>query len=177
MNKTIDQKLCKKTIAQGAVLRVVVTFIAFYFIKKWIGTNSKYLFIILPIALSILDSVDSIPNLIKSQISGSSTKICHQLFAYQSTDKVNDLISYVLAWYWFDLDPLFLVFCGLRAFGLLGFLTMKKSYPLMIFPDLMKEYLLYRFLIPKGFSWLPAVIVTKICFEIYFHTRVNPSSY
>jgi hypothetical protein len=169
--------ICKKKIIQGSVFRFILTLITFYFIKKW--TNPKYLYIILPISLVILDSTDTIFSKLYSFKQGYYKDQCIHTFFYQSIDKINDLACYVLAWYWFDLksDPLFLVFCILRAFGVTGFLLTKKSYPLMIFPDLFKEYLIYRYLIPKGFNLLPIVIILKIGFEIFFHTQVNQSSY
>ena len=176
MNKSLDQKICNKIIVQGAVLRIILTFITFWVISKW--TNPKYLFIILPIVLTVLDASDNIPAFIYSFLHNNKD-ICTINFEYQSTDKVNDLLSYVLAWYWFDLksEPLFLLFCGLRAFGVLGFLSTKKSWPLMVFPDLLKEYLVYRFIIPQGFNWLPFVIIGKICFEIFLHGIVNKTTY
>lgn len=180
MKKTIDLSICKKTIQQGAILRILITICLFYLISRS-GSMlmSKYLFLILPVGLVLLDLIDNIPSFLHWWNQGYNKDKCTHLFAYQSTDKVIDLLSYLLAIYWFGLhsDPLFLVFCGLRACGVLGFLLTSKSYPLMIFPDLIKEYMIYRYFIPQGGAWLPAVIIAKICFEIYFHTVRNSSSY
>jgi len=177
IQKSIDLNICKKTIIYGAILRVILTFGTFWIISKYV--SSSYLFIVLPIILGVLDLTDNIPSFIYSWNQGYYKDKCTKLFNYQSIDKINDLAAYVLAWYWFDLKshPLFLIFCGLRAFGVLGFIWTRKTYPLMIFPDLLKEFLIYRYFIPQGFNWLPAIIIAKIGFEVFFHGINNPSSY
>lgn len=177
-SKSIDKDICKRTIVLGVILRGILTFGTFWIISKFISLRSSSIFIVLPIALTLLDYSDNIPNLIYSWYhTGVYKDTCTPFFEYQSADKVNDWASYLLAWYWFGLDPVFLAFCLIRGLGVIGFIQMKKSYPLMIFPDVLKEYLVYRYFIPSGFNWLPAVIIAKLGFEFYFHTKINPSSY
>ena len=175
-SKSTDKEICKRTIVLGAILRVILTVVTFWLISTFISSSS--IFIVLPIALTILDYCDNIPNLIYSWYStGVYKNTCTPFFEYQSMDKVNDWASYILAWYWFELDPVFLALCLIRGLGVFGFIQMKKSYPLIIFPDVLKEYIVYRYFIPRGFNWLPAVILAKLGFEFYFHTTFNASSY
>lgn len=176
-SKLMDKDiLCKTTNVLGAIIRIILTFGTFWLISTFIRSSS--IFIVLPIALTILDYCDNIPNLIYSWYSTSVYKnTCTPFFEYQSMDKVMDWASYLLAWYWFKLDLVFLALCLIRGLGVIGFIQMKKSYPLIIFPDFLKEYLLYRYFIPSGFNWLPAVMLAKLGFEFYFHTIINPSSY
>lgn len=183
MTQIPDRSICIKTIAQGAVLRMCLTGLTFWYMWAYpnssIGYKSKYFYLILAFGLTLLDFTDNTFSRLYSLTLGSFRDRCTQFFEYQSTDKINDLVSYILAWYIFDLksDPLFGIFCILRAFGVIGFIWSKKSYPLMIFPDLLKEYLVYRYFIPQGFKWLPALIIGKIGFEIYFHSQANKLSY
>ena len=183
MEQIPNKSICKKTITQGAILRIGLTFLTFWFMWVYpnspIGYKSKYFYLILAFVLTILDLTDNTFSRLYSFTRGSFRDNCAQFFEYQSIDKINDLFSYFLVWYVFDLksDPLFTIFCGLRACGVIGFIWTKKSYPLMVFPDLLKEYLIYRYFIPQGIKWLPALIIGKIGFEIYFHSQANKSSY
>lgn len=167
-----DTNDCNITIGLGAMLRILLTFITFWIILKYL--NPPDLYIVLPIALTILDQTDNIPFRINSWYQKVT---CTKQFEYQIMDKINDLASYLLAWWWFKLDRTFLVFCLWRALGVIGFGLTRQSFYLIPMMDLMKEYLVYRYFIPSGFYWLPLVIITKICFEAYFHTQINPTSY
>ena len=165
----------ESTILLGAVLRVVLTFVTFIIISK-LFISKHLLFIILPIVLTLLDSSDNIYTHYR-RFKGYKDIKSNCTFEYQSIDKVNDLLSYVLVWKWFGLDTLFLIFCVVRAIGVIAFILTKKSFPLMIFPDVLKEYLVYRYFFPTGFDWIYLVIIGKIAFEIYFHTIKNKTSY
>jgi len=170
VRKNRDKDYCKKTIGLGVILRILLTIITFWIIKRYL--NSPYLYIVLPIAFTILDITDNtIPFLIYKR------KCTNKQFEYQIMDKINDIASYLLAWWWFTLDRTFLVFCLWRVLGVICFSLTKQSFYLIPMVDLMKEYLVYRYFFPTGFHWLPLVIIAKIGFEAYFHTQINPSSY
>ena len=50
--------ICKKYIFYGAAIRFILTLGSFFLISKYL--NTSYLFIVLPIILTLLDSVDNI---------------------------------------------------------------------------------------------------------------------
>lgn len=171
----LDKNICKKTIKHGAVFRIVLTLVTFYLMQKFL--NPSYLLIALPIALTVLDFSDNIFSLKYCWSLGYKIDMCGSFFEYQITDKINDWLSYLLAWYVFKLDPMFLIFVLWRGLGVLTFGLTKSSLPLIPFPDLMKEYLVFKYFSPGSNKLLPIVIIGKMCFEVWFHTKINKSSY
>lgn len=178
MDKNInpaDKNSCKKIIWLGAGFRLILTIITFYFMSKYL--NQSYLLAVLPIVLTLLDLTDNTFEYSYTVNKGIQRKKCSKLFQYQLTDKINDWVSYLLAWYVFKLDHVFLYFVLWRGIGVVAFGLTKSAIPLVVFPDLMKEYLVFKYFFAGSNSLLPGVIVLKMCYEGWFHTRVNKSSY
>ncbi len=174
--KPIDKNICKKKIYWGAGFRVIVTIIIFYLMSKYI--DKSYLLISLPIILTLLDLTDNVFSFGYSWSLGYRFKdICTRLFEYQITDKINDWVSYLLAWYVFKLDPMFLKFLLWRGIGVIAFGITRSSIPLIPFADLMKEYLVFKYFSPRSNKLLPLVIIGKMAFEVWLHTQRLKSSY
>ncbi len=171
----INKNICKKTIKQGAGFRIVLTLVTFYLIQKFL--NPSYLLIVIPIALTFLDLTDNIFSFIYSWNQGYKKDICTKLFQYQITDKINDWVTYLLAWYIFKLDHVFLYFVLWRGIGVAAFGLTKSAIPLIPFADLMKEYLVFKYFFPGSNSLLPGVIVLKMGFEAWFHSQRNKLNY
>jgi len=169
----LDNKKCTYQIKNGAILRIIVTMIVFYIISKNKGNLffAKYVYLILPILLIVLDKCDD-----TITIPLNDTK-CAKTFGYQSLDKIVDCFSYLLLLSVLDYDPLLIFFIFYRIIGVLLFLLTRKSYPLIIFFDFVKEYLLYRYIFGTNYSYICLFILFKIIFEFYFHTFYNKSSY
>ena len=174
--KLIDKNICKKTINLGAGLRFILTLVTFYLISKYL--NPSYLFLVLPVVLTLLDFTDQIFSFRYSWGQGYYFKdVCTRFFEYQITDKINDWFSYFLAWYVFKLDPMFLKFLIWRGIGVISFGLTRSSLPLIPMMDMMKEYLLFKYFSPNSNKLLPLVIIGKIIFEFLLHTKRLKSSY
>ena len=158
-----------KFIQTGLLLRIVITFLTFIIVKKKNYENKKLL-IIIPVLLEILDNIDCEFARLRFYLRFKKNKRCTTLF-YEKLDKIVDLLSYIIVWYLFGLDDIFFIFCIWRAIGVVLFVSKGKNYFLMVAPDLMKEYLVYRYFFPSENKWLIAVILLKIMFEIRWHSK------
>lgn len=149
---------------QAAVFRLTLTLVIFVCLARLNLPKKK---IVLALLMGILDYADSVP---------LTNHTCTKTFAYQSRDKIGDFVTYLIAYYMFGLDETYLWFLLWRLVGVGLFLVSKKSWPLIICPDLMKEYLVYSDLVHTN-DYLPILVFGKIGYEYYFHTVVNKSSY
>lgn len=164
-------KACKKLIDNGMTLRYIVTVITFYFLSLNVFTLKNYIYLILPIVLTLLDEVD---NIFTTFYNANN---CTKLFYYQSNDKICDVISYLLLYAFFKLDFILLFFILYRVIGVILFYYTKNSSWLILFFDFAKEYLLYLFIFGNNFICLPFFILCKICFEYYYHEIHNKNNY
>jgi hypothetical protein len=172
----MDKNICKINIKWGAGFRFILTLATFYFMYK--NVNSSYLLLILPIVLILLDLTDNIFSFGYSWSLGYHFKdVCTRFFEYQITDKINDWVTYLLAWYIFKLDPMFLKFLIWRGIGVIAFGLTRSSIPLIPMMDMMKEYLLFKYFSPNSNKLLPLVVIGKIAFEFWLHTKRLKSSY
>lgn len=164
-------KACKKLIDNGMILRYIVTVITFYFLSLNVSTLKNYIYLILPIVLTLLDGLDNI-------FTGfDKDNNCVKSFYYQSNDKICDSISYLLLYAFFKLDFILLFFILYRVIGVILFYYTKNSSWLILFFDFAKEYLLYFFIFGNNFVYLPFFILCKIGFEYYHHTINNKNDY
>jgi hypothetical protein len=169
-NQENIKQTCKKIIYIDAVLRIFITILFIYIILKY--TSKKYIYLVLPIALSLLDFSDNILSILYS-IQKGYINICRCLSEYQITDKLNDLFSYFLVYIFFSLDYIFLIFLIWRTIGVVLFSFTKNVNYLIIMFDFMKEYLLYKFIFGNNYFYIPIAILAKISFEYYFHLYEN----
>lgn len=168
---------CNKLVNNGMILRYISTIITFYFL--FIHMNNIFIFnnlyIILFIALILLDEVDNI--FTKFYKYNGIYNGCTHLFHYQITDKICDSISYLLLYLFFVLDNVLLFFILYRIIGVILFYFSKNSQWLILFFDFAKEYLLYLFFFGEKYLYIPIFVLLKIIFEYYYHTMHNINNY
>ena len=92
------------------------------------------------------------------------------LLYYNSIDKSVDTLSYIVAYFMFNLDNVFLYFIGYRIIGVLLYMLTLNSKWFILFFDFMKEYLVYYYFFNNNYKYLWIFIVLKIYFEIYLHS-------
>ena len=136
---------CNKLIKISMIIRYIVTLILFYTIAININNKiiNKYIYIILPILIIILDYVDNIFKIINNH--NGVYNGCTKLFYYQYNDKICDSVTYLLLFLFFKLDNILLFFILYRIIGVILFIFTKNSKFLILFFDFAKEYLLYLF--------------------------------
>ena len=164
---------CNKLINAGIITRYILTIIIIYILSRTIG-NNKYIYLILPIILTLLDFVDTI---FFYDFTKFKKEKCTKSFYYQSSDKICDTVSYLLISIFFKVDYFFLFFILYRVIGVILFYITKDSKWLIIFFDFAKEYLIYLFIFGQNYLYIPYFIILKICFEYYYHTKHNLNNY
>ena len=164
---------CSKLVNNGMIIRYIITLISFYILSINVDNTfiRKYIYLILPILLTILDEVDNIFTFLYKNNS------CTKLFYYQYTDKICDSISYLFLFLFFKIDNLLLFFTLYRIIGVILFIITKNSRWLILFFDFSKEYLFYFFIFKNNYLYLPMFIFCKFCFEFYYHTIHNKNLY
>ena len=135
--------LCDKYIYNGIVFRYIITIFSFYILLFYYH-NSKYLYLILPILLTVLDETDNI--FTGFHKSNGIMNGCTKTFNYQYLDKICDSVSYLLLFLFFKFDNLLLYFILYRIIGVIFFYFTKNSKWLILFFDFAKEFLLYTFI-------------------------------
>jgi len=183
----IEHLSCFNYVNIGIIVRIVATIIVFYLIVKYSNFNKRekqtledkqkygkgnWKYIALVIIIFVLDGFDDrwpLGIIVKSN--------CPKTFYYQITDKIYDSLTYLAAWYYFNLDNLFLFFALFRIVGVVIFaLTRNATYLISMF-DFNKEYLVYLFFFGSNMNYLWLFIILKIGFEYYHHTIVNKRYY
>ena len=95
-----ERIICKDLTDKGELTRYMTTILVFYILFIYCKNSfvKKYIYLILPIVLTVLDSVDG--RFIKLFINKSNNVKhlrCTGLFNYQDSDKICDSFSYLLA--------------------------------------------------------------------------------
>ena len=161
--------ICNNLIKNGIIIRYIITFISFYMLIININNKvlNKYIYLILPILLTVLDSLDNIFTIFYKY------NDCTRLFYYQVYDKIYDSLSYLLLYLFlhlfFSADYILLLLIFYRIIGVILFSITKNKKWLIIFFDFVKEYLLYLFIFGKNYTYIYLFIFLKIFFEYYFH--------
>ena len=153
----MPKKLSKKDINKiyyGMILRIIVTLILLNILSLYFrNDNNKYL--ILPIVICVLDNIDNL--------------CCNRI--YYLLDKFMDILTYFYVYYLFNLNNIFLYIILYRLVGtFLYFLTLNGIW-LIIFVDLSKEYLLYKYIFNDNYIYTPLVIIVKVYFEYYLYIK------
>ena len=164
---------CNNYVFNGVLSRYIVTIIAYFalFFHKNNTIIQKYLYLLLPILLTVLDKIDSVFKHFHKN------KKCLKTFYYQYLDKICDSFSYLLLLLFFQFDNYYLFFALYRCIGVVLFSLTKNSKWLIFFFDFVKEYLLYLFVFGRNYNYMPVFILCKIVFEYYFHTKINKPQY
>jgi hypothetical protein len=164
---------CNEYIYIGVIIRYIITIFSFYilFLFRNDKTVNKYIYLIIPILLIILDGIDAIFTFLYK------INNCRKTFYYQYLDKICDSVSYLLLFLFFKLDNILLYLVLYRTIGVILFSLTKNSIYLMVFFDFVKEYLLYSFVFKNNYTYIPIIVICKIAYEIYFHSVINKLQY
>lgn len=174
-------KNCALYVSYGMALRTVCTFITFYLVKTYAPHWDMNL--ALPIILTILDQTDNlIFQIVQISKDGwmirdtNCTKKSKVARIYQTSDKIIDILSYILCYIYFykDLkDTLLEFFIIYRLIGVICYVNTYNKYFLVGFFDFVKEYMLYKYFFKKNQTYLPFLLICKLIFEYIFHLRMN----
>ena len=184
---------CIESTNYGMVIRVfstiIILFILYSLMKGGNKFCNKYFLVILAVLLFILDSFDNIaflfyryyrPNSNEStcsyEISRTSKiknfydgKVNKNSLYYNILDKCVDTLSYILAYFVFNLNNIFLYFLLYRMIGIGLYIYTQNTRWLILFFDFMKEYLIYFFLVKNNLSYIWIFIIIKIICEMVYH--------
>ena len=162
---------CDELNKNGIMLRYVCTFITLPLIFFLFSKQNliRYLFLTIPIILSLLDGIDcTFVGYYKD-----TNENCVDTAYYQTYDKICDSFSYVwtyvLILYFLKDDPLLLFFIVYRIIGVSLFTITKNGTWYVVFFDFVKEYILYRFVFGKNLTYIPLFILFKIGVECHLH--------
>jgi len=179
-----ERIICKDLTDKGELTRYMTTLLVFYILiicckNKYI---KKYIYLILPLVLMVLDSVDARFITLFINKSNNTTHLsCTGLFNYQKSDKICDSFSYLLAYIFlaicFKVDNILLFLILYRIIGVILFSLTKNSVWLILFFDFIKEYFIYLFIFSNNYMYIPLFVLGKIVFEYYWHTIKNSTKY
>ncbi len=159
---------CYKANKQGAILRIIFTFISFYLFSKLNNKFvKKYFLLLLAFLLYVLDQVDYG----WERLAGPKGEMCAKQFSYQLPDKIVDSMSYLMLFLFFDFNStsftiLLLFFTFWRVIGVALFTWKKQGIYLITNFDLIKELMVYFYFFGNDYKYLPFLIGAKILFEI-----------
>ena len=169
---------CDNLVKNGFLIRILLTIISLPLIDR----NFKYLLIIIPIILGILDGLDNVfinYEIVKRKYnfifnSGSNCTIINRY--YHLTDKILDILSYIIFYiYFYDKlkDKLLEFFIIYRLIGIINYIITGNKNNIIIFFDFVKEYMIYKFFFKNNYYLLIILIICKIYFEYWFHNFHN----
>ena len=184
---------CRELTNYGIIFRIIVTVITFIILFSLTkGGNkfcNKYFLVILAVLLLLLDYFDLFPDLYYYYYkpNSSEAKCVYELSVeaksnnynhgkknydtlyYNIIDKCVDTLTYIIAYFVFNLNSIFLYFLLYRIVGIILYAFTFNSRWLILFFDFMKEYLIYFFLAKNDLSYIWLFIILKINFELYLH--------
>ncbi len=156
----------------GMLQRIVLTIIINIILYKHYYIFGSYLFIIVPLVLTLLDMVDN-----RNVLFDIFTKDITNTFIYQKYDKIVDLASYILVLFTIPLTSsqfkLLLGFILYRTIGVILYIYTRSNIYLVLFFDIIKELFVYMFLFGNNLMYLPLFIIGKIFIEYILHFQIN----
>ena len=182
---------CKDFYNYGIINRVFFTIISFYILYSLMKNGNKfcnkYFLIILAVLLSILDGTDNVHGvyyynynpesiqskcyyhiLLEKKLNDYKQGIKnYDTLYYNIADKCVDTLFYILAYFVFRLNNIFLYFLLYRMIGIGIYIYTQNSRWLILFFDFMKEYLVYFFLAKNNLSYMWFFVSLKISLEKY----------
>jgi hypothetical protein len=151
-----------ENILKGFALRIVLTLGTFTYLPSL--HLDKHYYLLLPVLLTVLDFTDNV----LTHIFTSNIQYLANSRFYQLRDKIIDSLSYLLAWYVFNLDPIFLYVVLYRLIGVYGYYQTNNKKMFVFFPDVFKEFLFL-----SGFKLdntiYGCVVILKMVFEYFLH--------
>jgi hypothetical protein len=184
---------CRELTNYGIIFRIFATIILFFILYSRVnGGNkfcNKYFLVILAVLLFILDNFDLFPDLYyyyykpnskesrciyelspeNKKVNNVNGKKDRDQLYYNIIDKCVDTLTYIVAYFVFNLNSIFLYFLLYRIVGIILYVFTFNSRWLIVFFDFMKEYLIYFFLVKNDLSYIWIFIILKINFELYLH--------
>ena len=184
---------CIELTNYGMIFRIFATIILFFILYSRVNGGNKFcnknFLVILAVLLFILDSFDNIAFLFYRYYTPSSSestrsyeisitskiksfyegKVNKNSLYYNIIDKCVDTLTYIFAYFVFNLNSTFLYFLLYRIVGVGIYIYTQNTRWLILFFDFMKEYLIYFFLAKNDLSYIWLFIILKINFEIYLH--------
>lgn len=148
------------------VVRVLITFVLFVMLK-W--PTSPYVLVLMIFLLDYIGPLYTIADRKKYVELTQSEE-------YQQADKVSDALTYLMLIYLIPNEPVLHFFVLYRVFGVLVYFWTQQIWPVIVFFDFVKEYILFKALFAKSEhanTIFVVSIVLKILFEVYFHTVHN----
>ena len=181
---------CTDLINKGMIFRIIITIIVLFGLQLILKSGNKffnkYLLLILPALLLLLDYSDNLQvNYYEYYKPFTRESKCKQkidikfrknnpksntLLYYNSVDKSVDTLSYIVAYFMFNLDNVFSYFLIYRIIGVLLYMLTLNSKWFILFFDFMKEYLIYYYFFNNNYKYLWIFIILKIYIEIYIHS-------
>jgi hypothetical protein len=183
---------CVELINKGLIVRIIVTIVSFIGLQLTLKSGNKfvnkYFLLILPAILLFLDYCDVLHLLYvdryghfkpftnegkcRNKLNVKFRKYNPKngtLVYYNSVDKCLDTLSYIVAYFMFNLDNVFSYFLIYRIIGVLLYMLTLNSKWFIIFFDFTKEYLIYYYFFNNNYKYLLIFIILKIYFEIHIH--------
>ncbi len=162
---TKHKMLLPPTYIEHAV-RVLITFVLFV-VLKW--PTDPYVLVLVILLLDTIGPLHAYPDIEKK-------KRVTQSEEYQQADKISDALTYLMLIYLVPNEPVLHFFVLYRVFGVLMYFWTQQIWPVIVFFDFVKEYILFNALFAKSEhanTIFGVSIVLKILFEVYFHTVHN----
>lgn len=147
-------------------VRVLITFVLFV-VLKW--PTNPYALVLVILAL---DYIGPLYTILDKQKYVEVT----QSEEYQQADKISDALTYLMLIYLIPNEPMLHFFVLYRAFGVLMYFWTQQVWPVIVFFDFVKEYILFKTLFSRSEhanAIFVVSIVLKILFEVYYHTVHN----
>jgi hypothetical protein len=144
------------------VLRVLITFVLFV-VLKW--PTNPFALVLVILLLDFIGPLYTLPDI------GEYKRVC-RTEEYQQADKISDALTYLMLIYLIPNEPVLHFFVLYRAFGVLMYFWTQQVWPVIVFFDFVKEYILFKALFSKSEhanTVFAVSIVLKILFEVYFH--------
>lgn len=151
-------------------LRVLITFVLFVLLKWPTGPYAIVL------AILVLDAIGPLHAYFGEDGGTKKKERLTKTEEYQQADKISDALTYLMLMYLVPDDPVLHFFAVYRAVGVLVYLYTQQVWPVIVFFDFVKEYILYKELFSKSEHAnviFGVSIILKILFEVYFHTIHN----
>jgi hypothetical protein len=147
-------------------VRVLITFVLFV-VLKW--PTNPYVLVLVILLLDSIGPLHAYPDI-------ENKKRVTQSEEYQQADKISDALTYLMLIYLVPNEPVLHFFVLYRVFGVLMYFWTQQVWPVIVFFDFIKEYILFKALFAKSEhvnTIFGVSIVLKILFEAYFHTVHN----
>ena len=159
---------CKSRVDVSIAIRFIITVALVLLIRKFFLHN-KYLLLIIVARSFLTEYIDMLITKYYIEKANGTPIKCTDLYYYQISDKVMDLIVYIIIYFGLHNDEIFGGLIIWRFMGILLFSQTKNRRWLIPFFDFIREYLVYKFIFGKNLTYLPFFILAKVGYVYYEH--------